>query len=53
MDGKQLVVLEGQQHWIDPAIAQDDTFLRQLLRSLNLRTLMKSINFYLGFKDLQ
>jgi hypothetical protein len=35
MDGKQLVVLEGQQHWIDPAIAQDDTLLRQLFSSLN------------------
>jgi hypothetical protein len=35
MDGKTLVTLEGQQHWIDAAIAQDDNLLRQLFSTLS------------------
>lgn len=35
MDGKTLVVLEGQQHWIDSAIANDDNLLRQLFSTLS------------------
>lgn len=35
MDGKTLVVLEGQQHWIDRAIASDDNLLRQLFSTLS------------------
>lgn len=30
-----LVELEGQQHWVKPAIAEDDELLRQLLSTLN------------------
>ena len=35
MDGKNLVILEGQQHWVANSIAQDDALLRQLFSSLS------------------
>lgn len=35
MENKTLVILEGQQHWVDNAIAQSDDLLRQLFSSLS------------------
>lgn len=35
MELKTLVVLEGQQHWIDAEIAQSDELLRQLFSTLS------------------
>lgn len=35
MESKTLVVLEGQQHWIDAEIAQSDELLRQLFSTLS------------------
>jgi hypothetical protein len=35
MESKILVVLEGQQHWIDAEIAQSDELLRQLFSTLS------------------
>jgi hypothetical protein len=35
MDKKMLVVLEGQQHWVDNTIAQNDELLRQVFTTLS------------------
>lgn len=35
MEAKTLVVLEGQQHWIEAEIAQSDELLRQLFSTLS------------------
>jgi hypothetical protein len=35
MDGKTLVILEGQQHWVTDSIAQNDDLLRQLFSTLS------------------
>lgn len=35
MENKTLVILEGQQHWVDDAIAQNDDLLRQLFSTLS------------------
>jgi hypothetical protein len=35
MNEKTLVILEGQQHWVDNTIAQDDKLLRQVFTTLS------------------